>query len=547
VSAVPVTISIAPPPAARAEVPSRTLKVCLVNPKFEPSYWGFEHSLPMYPGDRRSTMINGALPTLAGLSAPHDVTILDENVEDIDWNHLASFDVVGVTGMNVQRRRMKEILLRLKGLDVMVAVGGPLVSVEEAFFEGLFDAMFVGEAEYTWPGFLTSVANRRETQGRYEQSERTDMTTTPPPRFDLLKVNRYASGAVQFSRGCPFRCEFCDIIVIFGRRPRVKKPEQVLTELEDMRKAGFHLAMIVDDNFIGNKKEAKLLLREIIKWQKQHGYPLRLNTEASLNLADDEELLELMYQANFRSVFIGIETPRLASLEETLKTQNTRGDSMEEKLARIQNAGLDISAGFIIGFDNDDMAIFEEQYRFIQDNGILLAMVGMLGAIPRTPLYARLEKEGRLLKDDAWGCNFIPKQMSREVLQKNYWDLVSRLYTPEAFLDRYFRSYESYPEFRRRRAEMSEKCGEGTALPTIGYGVILLFNLIKTLAREGSLTNVGKVYLNYYFKRTKNLRPRLIASVMFLNRCVTHWHFYKFTRDTLAGQNAAVKTSGMNG
>ena len=220
---------------------------------------------------------------------------------------------------------------------------------------------------------------------------------------------------------------------------------------------------------------------------------------------------------------------------------------MEKKLARIQNAGLDISAGFIVGFDNDDMEIFEDQYRFIQDNGILLAMVGMLEAIPRTPLYERLEREGRLLKDEAWGCNFIPKQMSREVLQKNYWDLVSRLYTPEAFLDRYFRTYESYPEFRRRRAEISKKCGEGKALPTLGYGVILFFNLLKTLAKDGSLFKVGKVYLKYYFKKSVKLRPRLTVSVMFLNRCVTHWHFYKFTRDTLAGQNTEVMTSGMNG
>jgi radical SAM superfamily enzyme YgiQ (UPF0313 family) len=545
-SSVPVTLASAPPAATQAEVPSRTLKVCLINPEFEPSYWGFEYSLPMYPGDRRSTMINGALPTLAGLSAPHDVTILDENVEAIDWQQVESFDVVGVTGMNVQRRRMKEILLRLKSLDVIVAVGGPLVSVEEEFFEGLFDAMFVAEAEYTWPGYLTDVANGRETRRRYEQSEKTDMTTIPPPRYDLLKASRYASGAVQFSRGCPFRCEFCDIIVIFGRRPRLKKPEQVLSELDDMRKAGFHLVMIVDDNFIGNKKEAKVLLRQIIEWQNRHGFPMRFNTEASLNLGDDAELLELMYQANFRSVFIGIETPRIASLEETLKTQNIRGDSMEDKLARIQNAGLDISAGFIVGFDNDDMAIFEEQYRFIQDNGILLAMVGMLGAIPRTPLYARLENEGRLLKDDAWGCNFIPKQMSREELQENYWHLVSRLYTPEAFLDRYFKTYAAYPEYRRRRAEMSEICGEGKALPTFGYGLILFFNLFKTLVKDRSLIKVGKVYLKYYFKENVKLRPRLIVSVMFLNRCVTHWHFYKFTRDTLAGQNEAVKAAGMN-
>jgi radical SAM superfamily enzyme YgiQ (UPF0313 family) len=535
-------------PAQQPETPARTLKVCLINPRFEPSYWGFEHSLPMYPGDRRSTMINGALPTLAGLSAPHDLRIIDENVEPIDWGEVASYDVVGVTGMNVQRARMKEILLKLKTLDVIVAVGGPLVSVEEEFFDGLYDAMFVGESEDTWPGYLNDVAAGRPTELRYEQTAKTDMTKVPRPRYDLLKVNRYASGAVQFSRGCPFSCEFCDIIVIFGRRPRLKKPEQVIAELDDMRKAGFHLAMIVDDNFIGNKKQAKELCRHIAAWQKKHNYPLRINTEASLNLADDEELMELMYEANFRSIFIGVETPRKASLEETGKLQNTRGDSMEAKLGRIQSAGLDISAGFIVGFDSDDMEIFEDQYTFIQDNGILLAMVGMLGAIPRTPLYERLEKEGRLLKDDAWGCNFIPKQMTREQLQTNYWELVSRLYTPEAFLDRYFRTYEIYPEFQRRRAEMSRRCGEGKTLPTLGYGVILFFNLLKTLIKDGSLRTVGKVYWQYFWKKSRKLRPGLIGNVIFLNRCVTHWHFYKFTRDTRAGlANAGVMAAGMNG
>lgn len=525
----------------------QTLRVCLINPKFEPSYWGFEHSLPMYPGDRRSTMINGALPTLAGLCGLHTVRIIDENVEPIDWDEVARYQVVGVTGMNVQRKRMKQILLKLKELDVTVAVGGPLVSVEEEFFDGLYDAMFVGESEETWPRYLDAVAAGRPTELRYEQSGKSDMSRVPRPRYDLLRVNRYASGAVQFSRGCPFRCEFCDIIVIFGRRPRLKKPEQVIAELDDMRQAGFHLAMIVDDNFIGNKKQAKELCRHIIAWQKEHGYPLRLNTEASLNLADDRELMELMYEANFRSIFIGIETPRKESLEETLKYQNTQGDSMEDKLARIQNAGMDISAGFIVGFDSDDMGIFEDQYRFIQDNGILLAMVGMLGAIPRTPLYERLEAEGRLLKDDAWGCNFQPKQMSREALQTNYWELVSRLYTPEAFLDRYFITYERYPEFQRRRAEISRRAGEGKTLPTLGYGVILLVNLIKTLLKDGSLIAIGKVYLKYFFKKSRKLRPGLIGNVIFLNRCVTHWHFYKFTRDTRAGLNAEVMAAGMNG
>jgi radical SAM superfamily enzyme YgiQ (UPF0313 family) len=521
--------------------PKRRLSICLINPKFEPSYWGFEYALPHYPGDRRSTMISGSLPTLAGLSEGHDVYLLDENVEDIDWEALSQFDVIGVTGMNVQRQRMREILVRLREMDVTVAVGGPYASVKEEFFKGLCDVVFVGEAEDTWPQYLADHAAGRPTRVRYEQDEKTDMTKVPRPRYDLLKVDRYASGSLQFSRGCPFRCEFCDIIVIYGRRPRLKNPEQVIAELEDMRKAGFHLAMIVDDNFIGNIKKAKELLPHIIAWQKKHGYPLRINTEASINLADDAELLDLMYEANFRSVFIGIETPRAKSLEETKKFQNTQGDSMEAKLARIQNAGLDISAGFIVGFDSDDLDIFEDQYRFIQDNGIVLAMVGMLGAIPKTPLYERLAAEGRLYEEDP-NCNFEPQQMTREQLRTNYWELVRRLYEPKAFLDRYFKVYE-YPEFHKRRAEISTKAGEGKLVPTLGYAVILIWNLFFTLLRDGSMRSVGSVYLKYFFRENLKYRKDVIGLAQFANRCVTHWHFYQFTREARRG-NLRTYNSG---
>jgi radical SAM superfamily enzyme YgiQ (UPF0313 family) len=221
------------------------------------------------------------------------------------------------------------------------------------------------------------------------------MTKVPRPRYDHLTVDRYATGALQYSRGCPFECEFCDIIVIFGRKPRVKDPDQLVAELDDMRRTGFHSVFIVDDNFIGNKKKAKDLLVKLIPWMEEHNYPLHLTTEASIDLANDAEILELMYRANFRSVFIGIETPRLESLNETKKFQNVRGDSMEAKLARVRNAGLDINAGFIVGFDNDEKEIFADQFRFIQENGITLAMVGMLQAIPRTPLYERLQLQLR--------------------------------------------------------------------------------------------------------------------------------------------------------
>jgi len=513
----------------------RTLSVCLINPRFEPSYWGLDYALPLYPGDRRSTMVNGALPTLAGLGAGHEFYLLDENVEDIDWDALGKYDVVGLTGMNVQVKRMLEILERLKGIDTMVCVGGPYASVKEEAFDGKCDVIFVGEAETTWPKFLADLATGRPTERRYEQDEKTDMTTVPRPRYDLLKVSKFASGALQFSRGCPFQCEFCDIIVIFGRRPRTKTPEQIIAELDDMRKAGFYLAMLVDDNFIGNKKKAKELLEHIIVWQEKHGYPLRLNTEASINLADDPKLLDLMYRANFRSVFIGIETPRIDSLKETKKFQNTHGDSMIDKIARIKRAGLDISAGFIVGFDNDDLGIFDDQHNFIQNNGILLAMVGMLAAIPKTPLYDRLKAEGRLVEGDP-NCNFHPKQMTREELKTNYWELVRKLYTPSAFLDRYFSVYRNYPEFHEKRSAMSKKANEGRTLPTLGYSLILLWNLFWCLLKDGSLGKVGMVYLRYYVRVNRKERPGVIGLAQFLNRCVTHWHFYAFTRDARAGR-----------
>ena len=527
---------ISDPAPGRRQAPAagRKLSVCLINPRFDPSYWGFEYALPLYPGNKRSTMISGSLPAVAALGGDHEFTLLDENVEDIDWSLMPTFDVVGVTGMNVQKQRMTEILARLRELKLFTVVGGPYVSVNEDYFDGICDAIFIGEAETTWPRFLEDYAAGRPCERRYEQADRTDMSKVPRPRFDLLKVDRYATGSVQFSRGCPFLCEFCDIIVIFGRKPRVKGAEQFVAELDDMRKAGFYSAFIVDDNFIGDKNRAKALLHHIIAWQKKHSYALRLTTEASINLADDEELLDLMYQANFRSVFIGIETPRKSSLMETKKFQNARGDSLEAKLARIQNAGLDISAGFIVGFDNDDMEIFEDQYRFIQDNGILLAMVGMLVAIPKTPLYIRLKKEGRLAEDDP-NCNFHPKQMTREQLRTNYWRLVERLYTPEAFLDRYFRVY-GYERYERRRAEICKKADEGRPLPTLGYGMILLWKLFWALFRDGCLGKVGSVYLKYFFRENLKYRRNIVGFAQFLNRCVTHWHFYKFTREAISGR-----------
>jgi len=533
------TLTLLDDPTTKS-APPKTLSICLINPRFEPSYWGFDYALPLYPGDKRSTMISGSLVTVAGLCGDHNVQIVDENVEEIDWDSLKDFDIVGVTGMNVQGKRIREILLRLQEMGIFTIVGGPLVSVQEEFFDGLCDVKFVGEAETTWPEFLDDFSRGKPTQDRYQQAQPTDMTKAPRPRYDLLKVDKYATGALQYSRGCPFQCEFCDIIVIFGRKPRVKEPAQLVAELDDMRRAGFHSAFIVDDNFIGNKKKAKALLTEIIPWMEKHNYPLRLTTEASVDLANDQELMDLMYQANFRSVFIGIETPRESSLKETKKFQNVRGDSLSDKLARIQNAGLDINAGFIVGFDSDDKDIFEDQFKFIQENGIALAMVGMLQAIPSTPLHKRLKEEGRLVDDP--NCNFEPKQMTRDELREGYWNLVKRLYTPEAYLERYFMVY-GFPEYLKRRAEICRKAGEGKKLPTLSYGLMLLWSLFWALLKDRSLRKVGKTYLKYFFTRNMKYRKDIIGFAQFMNRCVAHWHFYKFTREMTDG-NLRIYNSG---
>src|SRR5215471_15939310 len=277
-------------------------------------------------------------------------------------------------------------------------------------------------------GFFLTEWEAGRYQTRYEQTERTDMATVPAPRLDLLRMKDYAFGSVQFSRGCPFECEFCDIIVTFGRRPRIKSSAQILAELDAIVAAGKHSAFIVDDNLIGNKRAIKLLLRDVVAWQERRGYPLMFATEASIDLAEDGELMQLMVDANIANVFIGIETPNEESLRETKKLQNlrTRGGTMLEKVHRIQKTGMEVWCGIIVGFDNDDTSVFAAQRRFVHEARIVHAMVNMLVAIPRTPLYTRLASEDRLdLSDDAasWGSlgtNVIPRRISREALRREY-------------------------------------------------------------------------------------------------------------------------------
>ena len=417
--------------------------IVLINPKFFPTYWGLDHALPMFRKSAILPPLNLAL--LAALTpVGHMVTIIDENVEPIDYERCRRADIVGVTGMAVQCVRMREIITELKSRGVFTVLGGPWVTVKPEDLGPLADVVFIGEAEETWPRFLAEWAEGRH-DTRYEQAEKSDMSAVPPPLLDLLPMRRYLYGSLQISRGCPFTCEFCDIIVVFGRRPRLKSARQVIAELEGLVAAGVGDAFIVDDNLIGNKKVIKEILREIIAWQEVNGYPMSFVTEASIDLAEDAELMQLMLDANIDAVFVGIESPNEDALRETKKIQNLtdRSGSALEKIHRIQDAGILVTAGMIVGFDSDDTSAFDLQRRFIEHSRIAQVMAQVLFAIPQTPLYKRLEKEGRLHDSfmmSNWGAaaatNVVPLRMTIEELRDGYLKLLDDLYHPDAFFAR---------------------------------------------------------------------------------------------------------------
>jgi radical SAM superfamily enzyme YgiQ (UPF0313 family) len=411
------------------------VKILLVTPKNPPSFWTYDQILPTL--GKRCIFPNLSMPTLAGLTGPeHEVVLVDENVEVIDFDLEA--DIVGVTGYIVHRKRIREILAGFRERGRFVVVGGPYASLCSEELSGLADVVFVDEAEETWPHFLRDFATG-SWKSEYRAQEKPDISLAPAPRFDLLDVSKYHALTIQFARGCPFNCEFCDIIVMYGRRPRAKGVEQLMAEVRECHRLGATQVFIVDDNFIGNRKLAKQLLRSLAEWGAANDYPLDFNTEVSLDVAQDEELLELMRDAHFTTIFIGIESPREASLLETRKTQNTRGD-LVESVRRVQSYGMQVQAGMIVGFDADDPSIFEEQLRFIQDARIPVSMTGLLQALPKTPLHARVEKEGRLLAESGGDqfllSNIEPVGMTRLELYRGYRWLVSQLYDYRHYRER---------------------------------------------------------------------------------------------------------------
>jgi radical SAM superfamily enzyme YgiQ (UPF0313 family) len=488
-------------------------KIYLIQPKFPQSYWGQEHFLKLTPYGAVYPPLG--LLTLAALTPPEfDVVVCDESAgETIAFDTDA--DVVGITGYLFQMVHVFAIADRFRALGKTVVIGGPAANLLPQECRPHCDVLFEGEAEYTWPRFLREFADGRHAD-HYHEHEKIHLPDSPPPRLDVLKKS-YGQGIVQCTRGCPFTCEFCDIIVMYGRKMRYKPVEQVLQELEAWKAKGAGKVFFADDNFIGNRAYAKDLLRAVVEWNARQRSPLSFYTQASVDMVRDEELLALFRDSNFFAVFLGIETPRKASLHEAKKGQNEKLD-LVEAVHKIQSYNLFVTAGMIVGFDHDDPDIFEEQYEFLQEASIPIVLVNALEAVPGTPLFHRIQAEGRLVnpsytdaaaaaryQSGVGGTNFLPLHMTQEELLQGLEWLFRKLYEPEAFAARLmgnlsrFRSVGFRPEALRpsyltiffRLA--SYYWGKGPAARGLFWGC-----LWKTLRRAPRIVGQMAIYLGMY-------------------------------------------------
>jgi radical SAM superfamily enzyme YgiQ (UPF0313 family) len=409
----------------------------MIYPEFPDTFWSFKHALKFIRKKAGSPPL-GLLTVAAMLPATWKKRLIDLNVTDLTAKDLAWADYVFISAMTVQRDAARTVIARCKESGVKVVAGGPLFTMEHEQFSEV-DHFVLNEAELTLPAFLTDLSNDRP-KHIYATSEYPDIHQTPTPLWQLADLKQYDTVSIQFSRGCPFNCDFCNITALLGHRPRTKTTNQIIAELDSLYALGWRKSVFfVDDNFIGNKKQIKTdLLPALIEWRKGKS-GMRFSTEASINLADDPELLNLITKAGFDTVFVGIETPNIDSLTECSKSQN-KGRDLVESVKRLQRAGLQVQGGFIVGFDNDPPAIFQQQVDFIQKSGVVTAMVGLLQAPLGTRLYERMHQEGRLMKDFSGdnvdgSTNIIPK-MGLEPLREGYRNLLKQIYHPKFYYER---------------------------------------------------------------------------------------------------------------
>jgi radical SAM superfamily enzyme YgiQ (UPF0313 family) len=462
------------------------IKVLMVWPRFPASYWSLGEATQIVP--ERSLVPPLGLITVAALCPKRwEIRLVDLAFQELSDENLLWADLVMVSAMQVQRDDARRTLARAAKLSRRTMIGGPYASSEPEALLPLVDHVVVGEPDEIFPEIAADL-ERGSARRLYRVMEKPDVSRTPVPRFDLLALNKYTLMAVQFSRGCPFTCEFCDIITLYGRRPRTKSPAQLIGELDALLQLGWRKEIfIVDDNFIGNHKAALELSRSLERWQRQNQYPFRFGTEASIDLASRPELLDAMVKANFWRVFIGIETPSAASLKETKKFQNLRQDLLDS-IRFIQQHGLWVMGGFIVGFDNDEADIFDRQIEFIERAAIPWAMTGALQAPPTTPLYERMKREGRLIQSSHESSNFSPPNFRTVLPLPELLDGLKRmlltLYDPPRFYNRVLDSLECWHAHPEQRAPVL----------SLSYRLKVIF---KSVWRQGVLSGYRRAYWHF--------------------------------------------------
>jgi radical SAM superfamily enzyme YgiQ (UPF0313 family) len=512
------------------------MRVLLLYPLFPKSFWSFDKALELI--GRKVTLPPLSLLTVAAiLPQTWEYRLVDRNVRyetEADWYWA---DLVIISGMIVQKPDLLYLIREAKSRGKRVVVGGPYVtSSPEAAREAGADFLVLDEGEITLP-LLVEALERGETSGEIRANgEKPDVTGTPIPRFDLLDLSAYSDMSVQFSRGCPYQCEFCDIIVLYGRKPRTKTPAQLIAELQALYDLGWRRSIfVVDDNFIGNKRNVKLLLKELIPWMKEHDYPFGLSTEASVDLAQDQELLDMMFAANFDTVFLGIETPDTDSLSLTQKHQNTR-HSLIEAVNTISKSGLAVMAGFIIGFDGEKKGAGGRIIDFVEATAIPHALFSMLQALPTTALWDRLEKEGRLLaKSDEANIhqttliNFIPTRPIEDIARE-YVQCFWSLYDPKNYLARVYRHFRLMKPKTHRNTKK-------TLIPSISFIDIRAFLIICW--RQGIKRNTRWQFWRQLFSMLRH-NPGVIDH--YISNCAHIEHFMDYrqiVRDRVEDQLAS--------
>lgn len=497
------------------------MNLLLVWPQIPVTYWGHQYSVSLV--GRRAVMPPLGLTTVAALCpAEWNMRLVDLNVEQLDDADIEWADLCMLSGMAIQHESMVQTLRRCKQAGVPTVVGGPhATSSPERLDEATY--LVQDEGEITLTKFIADFEAGNAERIYSAEGHKPDVTQTPVPRFDLLKMDLYTHMCVQFSRGCPFACEFCDITTLYGRTPRTKSPKQIVHEVQTLYDLGFRGEIfLVDDNFIGNKKSVKAMLPELIAWQREHNFPYWLYTEASINLADDEELLDLMGEANFVSVFIGIESPSLESLRETHKFQNLQGDLLS-KIHNIHKHGMEVMAGFIVGFDSDTEDIFERQIEFITAAAIPSAMIGPLNAMPNTQLWTRLQKEGRLRAefdgDNLTFCNFVTT-LPALTLVRGYRTVLATLYSPANHFAR-LRSLFEYLD-----------CSHNPTMRRLDVSTQIrwFLPLFGALLWLGFMTPERAEYWRFMLWILVHHRDKFILAMC---RAVTAHHFIQYTSDVM--------------